>query len=186
MAASCGFRVFVPLLVVSAAAKGDLIDLSAGFDWMGSWPALAAFAVATLVEIGAYYVPWLDHALDTIASPASVVAGAVLFAACVAQFDPFLQWSLAVIAGGGAAGVVQGGTVVTRIASTTTTGGLGNFAVNTLETVSGFVFSVLAIVAPLVAVTLLLFTAFGLYYIGRQVTRRFFGRRKTLDSHNAD
>ncbi len=181
LAASCGFRVFVPLLVVSAASKAGYLGLADGFAWMGTWPALAAFAVATVLEIGAYYVPWLDHALDTIASPASVVAGTVLFAASVVEFDPLLKWSLAVIAGGGAAGVVQGGTVATRMASTATTGGLGNFAVTTLETIAGFFFSVLSIVLPVLAVLLLLVAIGGLYYVGRRVWRRLFARRAEAD-----
>ena len=107
------------------------------------------------MEIGAYYVPWLDNALDAIASPLSVVAGAILFAASVTGFDPFWQWSLAIIAGGGAAAMVQGGTVAARLASTATTGGLANFVVNTVETIFGAVFSVLAIVVPVVALVLL-------------------------------
>lgn len=181
LAASCGFRTFVPLLVVSVASKAGYLGLHESFAWMGTWTALGAFAVATVAEIVAYYVPWLDHLLDAIASPAAVVAGTVLFAACVAEFDPLLKWSLAVIAGGGAAGVVQGGTVATRVASTTTTGGIGNFAVNTLETLAGFFFSVLSIVLPVLAVVLLIAVIGGLYYVGRRVLRKFFTRRAKAD-----
>ena len=176
LAASCGFRVFTPLLVVSIAARSGYLHLAGGFDWMGTWPALIAFAAATVLEIGAYYIPWLDNALDTAASPIAVVAGTVLFAAMVADFDPLLQWSLAVIAGGGSAGVVQGGTVATRVASTTTTGGVGNFVVNTAETAAGFAFSVLSIVMPILAVVLLVASVVGLYYIGRRVLGAWFRR----------
>lgn len=179
LAASCGFRVFTPLLVVSIAARTGCLHLAGGFDWMGTWPALIAFAVATILEIGAYYIPWLDNALDAAASPISVVAGTVLFAAMVADFDPLLQWSLAVIAGGGAAGIVQGGTVAARAASTVATGGAGNFLVNTLETAAGFVFSVLSIVMPILAVILLAVSILVLYYIGRRMLRRFFRRNET-------
>ncbi len=177
LAASCGFRVFVPLLMVSVSARSGYLELAEGFAWMGTWPALAAFAVATLIEIGAYYVPWLDNLLDTIASPASVVAGTILFASCVADFDPLLQWSLAIIAGGGAAGIVQGGTVATRLASTTTTGGAANFLFNTVETLAGFAFSVLSIVVPILALLLLIAVVGVLYYVGRKVLRKLFQRR---------
>lgn len=179
LAASCGFRVFTPLLVVSIAARSGYLHLAGGFDWMGTWPALIAFAVATVVEIGAYYIPWLDNALDVAASPVSVVAGTVLFAAMVADFDPLLQWSLAVIAGGGAAGVVQGGTVAARAASTVVTGGTGNSLVNTIETAAGFVFSVLSIIMPVLAVILLLVSIIALYYVGRRVLRAFLRNRAT-------
>jgi hypothetical protein len=177
LAASCGFRVFAPLLVVSVAAKSGYVELSDGFAWLGTWAALTAFAIATLLEIVAYYVPWLDHLLDTIASPAAVAAGTLLFAAFVTDLDPFLRWSLAIIAGGGSAGIVQGGTVATRVASTTTTGGAANFVVSTLETLAGFSFSILSVVVPVLALLLLIGVVGVLYYIGRHVLRRFFKRR---------
>ena len=114
LAASCGFRVFVPLLVTSAAALSGYLELAGGFEWIGTWTAFTAFAVAAFLEIFAYYIPWLDNLLDTIASPVGVIAGVILFAASTTELDPLWHWSLAVIAGGGYAGIVQGGTVVTR------------------------------------------------------------------------
>ena len=172
LSASCGFRVFVPLLVSSAAALAGYLELANGFEWIGTWTAFVAFAVAALFEVAAYYIPWLDHLLDTIASPVGVVAGIILFAASVTELDPFLHWSLAIIAGGGSAGIVQGGTVVTRAASTVTTGGIGNFVVTTLETMAGFFFSIMAIVLPLVSSLLLLVAIGCMYYVGRQVLRK--------------
>jgi hypothetical protein len=176
LAASCGFRVFAPMFVVSAAAHAGYLDLAQGFDWIGTWTAFVAFAVAAVIEIAAYYIPWLDHLLDTIASPAAVVAGVVLFAASVANFDPFFRWSLAIIAGGGSAAIVQAGTVVTRAASTTTTGGLANFVVSTFEALAGFFFSITSIVVPLLALLLLLAVVGGMYYVGRQVLQNLFSR----------
>jgi hypothetical protein len=169
LAASCGFRVFVPLLVVSGAANAGYLDVAENLAWLSTPTALIAFAVASVAEIGAYYVPWLDNALDTIASPLSAVAGAILFAASMTGMDPFWQWSLAIVAGGGAAATVQGGTVAARLASTATTGGLGNFVVNTVETIFGAVFAVLAIVVPVVALVLLVVVVGVMYYLGRRV-----------------
>jgi hypothetical protein len=176
LAASCGFRVFAPLLVVSLAAGSGYLKLGEGFAWIGAWPALLAFSLATVIEIAAYYVPWLDNLLDTVASPAAVVAGTVLFAAVVVDFDPFLQWSLAIIAGGGSAGIVQGGTVVARVASTTATGGAANVLINTLESLAGLVFSILSLVVPVLALLLLIAVVGGLYYLGRRVLRKLFQR----------
>src|SRR5437867_4276732 len=121
LAAACGFRVFVPLLVVSIASLTGHLHLSAHFQWLGSYPALLAFAVATMLEIGGYFVPWLDHLLDTIATPAAVVAGTIVSASMFTDMSPFLRWTLALIAGGGIAGLVQGSTVATRAISTATT-----------------------------------------------------------------
>ncbi len=153
LSATCGFRVFVPLLAVNIGTRAldadgqPRIELAGGFDWLSSDIALMVFLVATLFEIGGYYIPWIDNLLDTIASPASIVAGTVITASFVTGMDPWLQWLLGVIAGGGAAGAVQATTVVTRAASTVTTGGLGNPIVASVETSGAFLGSALSIVA---------------------------------------
>jgi hypothetical protein len=177
LAASCGFRVFVPLLVVSGASQAGYLPLADGFSWISTWPAFIAFGVAAIAEIGAFYIPWLDNVLDAIASPIAIVAGAVLFAAVAVDLDPFLRWSLAIIAGGGSAAVVQGGTVLTRAASTTTTAGIANFVVSTFETAAGFLFSIAAIVIPILALILLAILIGTMYFVGRRVLRRVFVRQ---------
>jgi hypothetical protein len=176
LAASCGFRVFVPFLVTSAAALGGYLDVAQNFDWIGTWTAFSAFAVATLVELLAYYVPWLDNLLDALTSPLAVIAGMVLFAASVTGIDPFLKWTLAVIAGGGSAALVQGGTVLARMASTTSTGGMANFVIATVESLAGVFFSLISIVVPLVAVVLILAAIGCMYFAGRQVLRQLFSQ----------
>ena len=153
LSATCGFRGFGPLLAVIIGTRAldadgqPLIELAGGFDWLSSDIALMVFLVATLFEIGGYYIPWIDNLLDTIASPASIVAGTVITASFVTGMDPWLQWLLGVIAGGGAAGAVQATTVVARAGSTVTTGGLGNPIVASVETSGAFLGSALSIVA---------------------------------------
>jgi len=154
LSAACGFRVFVPLLVLSIATLSGHAHLGPGFEWIGTWPALLAFSTATLVEIAAYYVPWLDHALDTIATPAAVVAGTIITASLVVDVPPAVRWSLAVIAGGGSAGVIQSGTVFLRTLSTATTGGIGNFIFSSFELLGSIVMAILAIVLPVIAMAL--------------------------------
>lgn len=155
LAAAAGFRVFVPLLAVGLATRFADLPLSDGFAWMGSTGALVTFGAATLLEILAYYVPWIDNLLDTVATPAAVVAGAVLTAAVVTDVDPVLRWILAIVAGGGTATVFQGLTAGTRGLSTAATGGLGNFLVATVEWLGSVVMSVLAVVVPVVAVVVI-------------------------------
>src|SRR5438477_6553096 len=133
LSAACGFRVFVPLLVMSIAAMSGHLTLAKGFDWIGSYPALIAFSVATVMEIAAYYIPWLDNLLDTIATPAAIIAGTIVTASLVTGTSPFLKWALAIIAGGGVAGIIQGTTVVARGASTGSTGGLANALLATIQ-----------------------------------------------------
>ena len=159
LSAACGFRVFIPPLVISIAAQAGHLTLSPGFAWMGTQPALIAFAVATVLEVAAYYVPWLDNLLDTISTPAAIVAGTVVTAAMVTGMSPFLKWTLAVIAGGGAAGLVQGSTVFARGLSTAATGGLANPIVATVELGGSILTSILSIVVPVLALLLLVVLA---------------------------
>src|SRR5436309_10151393 len=114
LSVACGFRVFVPVVVVSVEGLTGHRTLSHGFEWIGSYPALVAFSVATCLEIAGYYVPWVDNLLDSIATPAAIIAGTIITASLVTHTSPFLKWTLAIIAGGGAAGLVQGTTVLAR------------------------------------------------------------------------
>jgi hypothetical protein len=172
LAAACGFRVFLPLLAASLASHFGYLHPSNGFDWIGTTPALALFGAATVAEVAAYYIPWVDHALDTIASPAAVVAGTVVAAAAFGDVHPAIRWSAALIAGGGAAAVVQTGTVATRATSGVTTAGLANPIVSTLEWIGSLILSVLAIILPLLALllalVLLLFTGRAAWRILRR------------------
>ena len=169
LAAACGFRVFVPMLVAGIAVRSGVMEVADGFTWLGSTPALVALSVATVLEIVAYYVPGLDHLLDTVATPAAVVAGTLVAASFVTDVDPWFRWTLAAVAGGGAAAIVQTATVVTRTASGVTTFGLGNPLVATGELVGSTVASVLAVAVPVVAVVLL---ALLVVWVVRRARRR--------------
>jgi hypothetical protein len=170
LSAACGFRVFVPLLVMNVASLSGHLTLAHGFEWLGSYPALAAFSVATGLEIAGYFIPWVDHFLDAIATPAAIVAGTVVTASMATDMSPFLKWTLAIIAGGGAAGLVQGTTVLARGASTATTAGLANPLVAAVELAGATITSLLALVAPVLVVVLLV----GLLLsFGRKLFRRF-------------
>jgi hypothetical protein len=169
LAAATGFRVFVPLLVLSVAARAGVVPLASGFEWLAGTPALVALATATLLEIGAYYVPWLDHVLDTLTMPAATVAGVVVSASVMVELPPFLRWALAVIAGGAAAGAVAASTTLVRLKSTAVTGGLGNSLVATLELLAALATAVLALAWPLAVLGLL---ALGVAVLGRAIRRR--------------
>ena len=161
LSAACGFRVFIPPLVMCIAAKADHVSFGADFVWMETNIALVAFSIAAILEIGAYYIPWLDNALDTIAAPAAVVAGTMTTAAMLGDISPWMKWSLAAIAGGGAAGAVQVTTTVARGASSVLTGGLGNWVVSTGEGIGAVITAILAIVVPiLVFIGFLIFVGY--------------------------
>ena len=167
LAAATGMRVFVPLLVLGAAARLEWLPLSAGFQWLSSWPAIIALAVAAVLEIGAYYIPLIDNFLDLLAGPLAVMAGIVTTAAVITDLPPLVRWSVAIVAGGGTAGVVQTVMSVVRLKSTTLTAGFGNFIVSTFELVASFAASLIAILAPVIAI----FVVIGILVLFLALTR---------------
>ncbi len=157
-----------------ASLTGHL-HLSPGFEWIGSHHASIAFGTATLVEVLAYYIPWLDHLLDLIASPAAIVAGIVATASMVMDISPFLKWTLALIAGGGAAAIVQGMTVILRTKSSALTAGTGNVFVSSLELVGSIITALLAVIVPMVCLVLI---ALLFIFVIRKTGRLFIGRMR--------
>jgi hypothetical protein len=154
LSATCGFRVFVPLLGMSLAHHAGALTFSPGFEWIGSWPATIAFGIAMGLEIAGYYIPWVDNLLDTIATPAAIVAGTIATASMVGDVSPFLRWSLAIIAGGGIAGIIQSTTVFARGASSTSTAGLGNPFLSTAELGASILGTLISIILPYLAIIL--------------------------------
>lgn len=173
LSAACGFRIFVPLLIMNLAVLSGQLHLPAGVAWMGSIYATIAFGSATVIEVLAYYIPGVDHILDIIATPAAVVAGTITTASMGMELSPFLKWTLALIAGGGVAGLVQGTTVALRAKSSLATAGTGNFLVATLELIGAIIVALLAIILPVVCLILiLLFFFFAFRKMGRLVFRK--------------
>lgn len=163
LATAAGLRVFLPLFGAGLGAHFGYIELNAGFSWLGGTTALIALGTAAVAEVLAYYVPWLDHALDVIATPAAVGAGILASAATVVDLPPALQWGIAIIAGGGAAGLMQALTVGVRLKSTLTTGGIGNPVVSTAETVGSAGLVVFAVFLPLLCLLLLVLMGVLIY-----------------------
>ncbi len=137
LAAACGFRVFIPPLMMGVGSRLDLYKLEGSFVWVDDTWAIAIFAVATLLEIGGYFIPWIDNLLDAVATPAAIIGGIFVTSASLeGELNPSAQWTLSVIAGGSVSGVIQLGTVATRAISTGTTGGLANPIISLLEAVA--------------------------------------------------
>jgi len=175
LSASVGFRIFIPFLVLSIFSLLGFVNLSSGFDWIGTYPALIAFGFASLVEVVAYFFPWFDNLLDTIAGPASIIAGALVMGSVLTDFTPLLKWSLAIIAGGGLAGTIQNSTGLLRLTSSTTTGGIANPVLSTTEAGASFSLSALAIFLPVVAFLLVLLL---IIWVVRKFHKIFFKRKK--------
>jgi len=174
LAAATGFRVFLPMLIVSGAAYTGHLHLDDSFAWLGTPSALIMLTVAAVAEVLAYYIPVVDNLLDTLATPAAFVAGTIVSAAVMIDAPPMVKWTAAVIAGGGVAGLTQGLTGILRAHSTVLTGGLGNSIIATAELGGAVLISFLALAAPAVAIALVV--AFVLLAM-RLIRRRFRGAK---------
>jgi len=150
LSASCGFRVFVPMLVASIAARTGIFPAQEGFQWLASWPAIFCFGTATVFEILGYYIPFIDNLLDTVTTPLAIGAGTLLLTSVLPIDNDLLKWSGGFIFGGGAAATIQGGSVLTRLASSKLTAGIGNPLVATGEHVAAIGTSVLSLFIPMV------------------------------------
>ncbi|MCV6629991.1 MAG: DUF4126 domain-containing protein [Flavobacteriaceae bacterium] len=167
LAAAVGFRVFLPLFVLSLASYFGGWDLNDSFSWLGSLTAVITFGIAMLVEIAAYFIPWIDNALDSISVPLAGIAGTIVVVATVADLDPVVSWSLAIIAGGGTAAAISGASAATRLTSTATTAGVGNPAIAAVETGTATVMATASVLAPtlaMVLVIIVLWIVFKIYY----------------------
>ncbi len=169
LAASVGFRVFLPLFALSLASYFGVWELNGSWQWIGSLAALITLGVATVIEIFAYFIPWVDNLLDSIAIPLAAVAGTAVMVSTVANLDPVVTWSLAIIAGGGTATAIKGAGASTRLASSATTGGLANPLVSTVETGTALVVSTASIFAPILAAFLVIMILVFIFMIYRKL-----------------
>lgn len=171
LAAATGFRIFLPMLVVSIAAYTGHLPLDDNFAWLATPSALITLTAATLAEILAYYVPAVDNLLDVLAGPTAVVAGMVVSAAVMTNVPPLVKWAAVVIAGGGVAGLTQGVTTMLRAKSTILTGGAGNVVISTAELGGALLVSLLALATPLVALGVVIFFLWSAMRLIRQLFR---------------
>ncbi len=161
LAATCGFRIFVPLLIMGIASVSGYLNLTDGFAWIASYPALIVFSIATVLEVIAYFFPYVDNLLNVISTPVSVVAGVMVTAAVMTDVSPILQWTLAIIAGGGAASATSMISNGTHHASTVVSAGITNPVISAIESIISVIMPILAIALPVLAfILLLLFVTF--------------------------
>lgn len=165
LSASVGFRVFLPLFALSLASYFHVWQLNDSWQWIGSTTALITLGVATVVEIFAYFIPYIDNLLDTISVPLAALAGTAVMLSTVSDLSPVITWALAIIAGGGTAAAISGTSSATRLVSTTTSGGIANPVVATVETGTSVVMSVISIFLPLLAFVLVLIMCYIIFVL---------------------
>ncbi|NLO71449.1 MAG: DUF4126 domain-containing protein [Porphyromonadaceae bacterium] len=178
LAASAGFRVFIPMLVASVAAHFNIIPLNESFAWLGSVPAMLSFGVATVVEILAYYIPFVDNLLDTVTTPLAVGAGTLLMISVLPVEGELMKWIMGFIVGGGAAATIQSGSVLSRFTSSKFTAGTANPVVSTGENVAAVGSSVSALFIPIIVAIIFILIAIVIFF-------KLFEWRKNKKKQNA-
>jgi glucan phosphoethanolaminetransferase (alkaline phosphatase superfamily) len=173
LSASAGFRAFIPLLIAGIASHFGVLPLGESFEWMGSTLALICFGAAAVLEVLAYYIPFIDNLIDTIATPLSIVAGTLLMTSVFPAENEWMKWILGFIVGGGAAATIQSGSTITRLFSSKFTAGAGNPVVSTTEGVAATGFSILSLIIPIiVAILIVILIVFILRILYKKLIKR--------------
>lgn len=171
LAASVGFRVFLPLFVLSLASYLQYVNLNESWEWIGGTSSLIILGVATIAELLAYYIPVIDNILDSIAIPLATLAGTLVMVSTITDLSPVVTWTLAIIAGGGTATAIKSTASTTRLTSTVSTAGLGNPLVATIETISSVVMAIVSVILPLLAFILVLGLTYYLFKLYKKFKR---------------
>ncbi len=171
LAAACGLRVFLPLFVLGFAVRSGSYEVVDDFRWIGSTPALVSFGAATTLEILAFYVPWLDNLLDLVALPLAAIAGALATTSVLVGMDPWMHWTLGIVAGAGVATIIHVPMSAARAASTATTGGAANAAVSTSELAGAGLVSGMAVFAPIASPMVVIALVAGSIHLVRKKRR---------------
>lgn len=151
LAAACGLRAFLPLLVLGVAARLGLLALHGSSSWLAGDLALVALGVATVLEILGDKIPVVDHALDavgTVVRPVAAWIGA--YALLSAWPTPWGQ--LAAVVLGTSALVVHGLKAKVRLGSTAVTLGSANPLLSLVEDALSLLGAVCAVLAPIAVV----------------------------------
>lgn len=181
LSGSAGLNAYLPLLIIGAMVRLDLMDVKEPYDTLASWPVLAVLVVLLLIEMTADKIPAVDNINDGISTFIRPTAGALLMAAStsnVENTDANALTIITILSGSLSAGAIHAIKATARPAVTISTAGFGNFFVSILEDVISFVVSIFAILLPFIVVFFALSTVAltGWLLWDIQRTRRYFPR----------
>jgi hypothetical protein len=175
LSASTGLNTFIPLLMLSGAARFGIagIELGERFGWLTSDVGLTVLIIAAVVEIVADKVPALDHFLDSLGTFIRPAAATLATAAALtgADVDPTIAAVVGFLVGTPTSLAFHTMKAGTRVASSAATFGCANPVLSLIEDVVSFGFSILAIFAPLLVPVLLVLLAFVLWRVLKRVRR---------------
>lgn len=173
LSASTGLNTFLPLLLLSAAARFHIagVELGTKYEWLTSDAAMITLIVACAIELIADKVPAVDHFLDTAGTFIRPVAGALASASVLTGVDPMVAAIIGIIIGAPTSLGLHTLKAGTRVASTATTFGCANPVLSLVEDAISFGLSVTAIFLPIVVPFALALLVYALYRLMKRVRR---------------
>jgi hypothetical protein len=175
LSTAAGLNAFLPLLTIGILARFGLIGLAAPFDLLTHPLVLLVVAALAVLDFVGDKVPAVDSALHAAGIIIAPIAGAIL--ALAAQGDvATIHPAVVAIAGVVAAGGAHLARTAVRPVVTTATAGTGNPVISLAEDGTALLLSVLAIVAPALAVILAAILAVVLVRVFRRAMGVWKGR----------
>ncbi len=157
LAACCGLRAWMPMLIVGLLAKACYVELSPTFSFLARNDALIIFGVATVLELVGDKVIVIDHFLDAVGTIVRPTVGTVLASSMLTKVDPLVATTFGLIAGGSTAFTIHAGKSLLRAKCSGLAHfhvGVGNAALSTVEDVLAVGGVLLAAFVPVVAFVL--------------------------------
>ena len=166
LATSAGLNAALPLLLLGALDRWTgLVELPAGWQWLGNGWVLAILTVLLVLDVVADKIPGLDHLNDVVGTIVRPTAGGLAFGAgsgseTVAVTDPAAfftsnQW-VPVAIGVVLALTIHSGKAAARPVVNASTLGVGVPLVSIGEDVASISLALAAVLVPLLVVVLLL------------------------------
>jgi uncharacterized membrane protein len=173
LSASTGLNTFLPLLLLSAAARFHIAGITLGskFEWLTSDAAMITLIVACVIELIADKIPAVDHFLDSAGTIIRPIAGALASASVLTGIDPMVAAIVGIIVGAPTSFGFHTLKAGTRVASSATTFGCANPLLSLIEDVISFALSVLSIFLPILVPVALALLVFVLYRLMKRIRR---------------
>ncbi|HEX7150670.1 MAG TPA: DUF4126 domain-containing protein [Thermoanaerobaculia bacterium] len=171
LSASTGLNTFLPLLLLSAAAKFHVagITLNGSFGWLASDTAIIILIVACILEIIADKVPAVDHFLDAVGTFGRPIAGGLAMASVLDGADPVVAAVVGLIVGSPISLGFHTLKAGTRVASSAVTFGCANPVISIVEDIISLGLSVLAIFVPFLVPVAVLLLVWLLWKVGHRL-----------------
>ena len=171
LSASTGLNTFLPLLLLSAAARFNIAGITLGekFEWLSSDVAIIVLIIACVLELVADKFPAVDHFLDAAGTFVRPVAGTLAAASVLTGVDPTVAAIVGLIIGAPTSFGFHSLKAATRVGSSATTFGCANPILSLIEDLLSLLISVIAIFTPILVPLVLIVLAFLLWKLVKRI-----------------